>query len=111
MNHGSGELDVGHSLTTNLGTGHLNAAALADDALETYALVLAAIALPVLGRTEDFFTEEAVFLWLQRAVVNRFWLLDLAVRPHTDRICCGQTNSDLIKVVYIKHVLSLSQFS
>ncbi len=76
-----GELDVAHPLTTDLGAGHLDAAALADDALEAHALVLAAVALPVPGGTEDLLAEEAVTLGLERAVVDGLRLLDLAVAP------------------------------
>src|SRR4026207_1917704 len=64
-------------------------AAGADDALEAAALVLAAVALPVLGGTEDLLAEEAVLLRLQRAVVDRLRLLDLAVGPRADRIGRG----------------------
>src|SRR4029077_1094817 len=54
----SSEVDVTHALAANLGAGHLDAAALADDALVADPLVLAAVALPVLGRTEDALAEE-----------------------------------------------------
>ena len=74
----SGEVDVAHALTAHLGPRHLDAAALADDALVADALVLAAVALPVLGRTEDALAEEAVLLRLERAVVDRLGLGDLA---------------------------------
>ena len=57
-----GELDVAHPLAAHLGAGDLDAAALADDALEPDALVLAAVALPVLGRAEDLLAEEPVLL-------------------------------------------------
>jgi hypothetical protein len=49
-----GELDVAHALTAHLGAGDLDAAALADDALEADALVLAAVALPVAGGPKIF---------------------------------------------------------
>ncbi len=78
---GRGQLDVAHPLTTHLGAGHLDAAALADDALEADALVLAAVALPVAGRTEDLLAEEPVLLRLEGAVVDGLGLLDLAVGP------------------------------
>src|ERR1700678_4512423 len=74
-----GQLDVPHPLTTHLGASDLDAAALADDALEPDALVLAAVALPVPGRTEDLLAEEPVLLRLERAVVDGFRLLYLAV--------------------------------
>jgi hypothetical protein len=44
---GRGQLDVAHPLTTHLGASDLDAAALADDALEPDPLVLPAVALPV----------------------------------------------------------------
>src|SRR6185437_13439727 len=55
-----GQLDVAHPLAADLGPGHLDAAALTDDALEPDALVLAAVALPVAGRAEDLLAEESV---------------------------------------------------
>jgi hypothetical protein len=70
---------VAHPLTPYLGAGHLDAAALTDDALEADALVLAAVAFPVAGRTEDLLAEESVLLGLERPVVDGLWLLDLAV--------------------------------
>ena len=81
VGHRSGELDVAHPLATDLGAGDLDAAALADDALEADPLVLAAVALPVPGGTEDLLAEQAVTLGLERAVVDRLRLLDLTVRP------------------------------
>src|SRR5262249_15975761 len=54
------ELDVAHPLPAYLRAGHLDAAALADDALEPDALVLAAVALPVPGGTEDLLAEQAI---------------------------------------------------
>src|SRR5204863_390872 len=81
---GGGELDVAHPLTAHLGAGDLDAAALADDALEADALVLAAVALPVPGGAEDALAEQALLLGLERAVVDRLGLLHLAVAPLAD---------------------------
>ena len=79
VRHGSSELDVAHALTAHLGTGHLDATALTDDAAVADTLVLAAATLPVTGGAKDLLAEQAVLLWLERAVVDRFWLLHLAV--------------------------------
>ena len=84
-----GELDVAHPLTTHLGAGDLDAAALADDALEADPLVLAAVALPVPGRTEDLLAEQPVLLGLEGAVVDGLGLLDLAVGPLPDVVRGG----------------------
>ena len=93
VDDGGGQLDVAHALAPDLGAGDLHAAPLADDALEPDALVLAAVALPVLGGTEDLLAEEAVLLRLQRAVVDGLRLLDLAVGPGADRVGGGQARS------------------
>ncbi|CAB4993013.1 unannotated protein [freshwater metagenome] len=103
MHDGGRELDVAHALAPDLRARDFDAAALADDALEAHALVLAAVALPVLRRTEDLLAEQPVFLGLQRAVVDGFWLLHLTVRPHADGVRRGQTDADLVEVIYIKH--------
>ena len=103
VGHRSGELDVAHPLAADLAAGHLDAAALADDALEAHALVLAAVALPVPGGTEDLLAEEAVTLGLERAVVDRLRLLDLAVAPRADVIRGGQADPKLVEEVHIEH--------
>src|SRR5207249_9296612 len=81
---GRGEVDVAHALAAHLLPRHLDAAALADDSLVADALVLAAVALPVARRPEDALAEQAVALRLQRAVVDRLRLRDLARRPVAD---------------------------
>src|SRR5690606_23919011 len=58
--HGARELDVAHALTAHLLAGNLDTALVADDALIADALVLAAVALEVLGGAEDLLAEEAV---------------------------------------------------
>jgi len=96
---GRGQLDVAHPLTTHLGAGHLDAAALTDDALEADALVLAAVALPVASRSEDLLAEQAVLLWLERAVVDGLRLLDLAEGPIADVVRGGQADAEFIEEV------------
>src|SRR6202034_1858385 len=94
-----GQLDVAHPLAPHLGPSDLDAAALADDALEPDALVLAAVTLPVPGRTEDLLAEEPVLLRLQGAVVDGLRLLDLAMRPKPDVVGRGQANPQVVKEV------------
>ena len=105
----SGELDVAHPLAAHLGPGDLDAAALADDALEADPLVLAAVALPVPGRTEDLLAEEPVLLRLEGAVVDRLGLLDLAVRPLADVVRGRQADAQLVEEVDVEHVCSFSR--
>src|SRR4029453_11956407 len=60
VGYGRSQFDVAHALTTHLGAGDFNATTLTDDALEADALVLAAVAFPVAGRTEDLLAEKTV---------------------------------------------------
>lgn len=104
---GGGQFDVAHPLTAHLGASDLDAAALTDDALEPDTLVLAAVALPVPGRTEDLLAEESVLLGLEGAVVDGLGLLDLAVAPLTDVVSGGQTDPELIEEVDVEHYASI----
>src|SRR5215218_1562148 len=103
---GRGQVDVAHALAAHLLAGHLDAAALADDALIADALVLAAVALPVLRRTEDALAEEAVTLGLERAVVDRLGLRDLARRPVANLLRRRETDPDRVEIVDVDHALS-----
>jgi hypothetical protein len=85
------------------GAAHLDAAALADDALEADALVLAAVALPVPGGTEDLLAEETVLLRTEGAVVDGLGLLHLTVRPLADVVAAGQTDAELVEEVDVEH--------
>src|SRR5690606_8805677 len=96
-------LDVAHALTTDLGPGDLDATALADDPLEAHALVLAAVALPVPGGTEDLLAEQPILLGLERAVVDGLRLLDLAVGPHADLVRLRQGDLQSVEVVHVQH--------
>src|SRR4029453_166889 len=98
-----GPLDVSHPLAADLRAGHLDTAALTDDALEAHPLVLAAVALPVPGGTEDLLAEEAVTLGLERAVVDGLRLLDLTVAPLTDLVGGGQADLQLVEEVDVQH--------
>src|SRR5262249_2849859 len=96
---GRGQVDVAHALAPNLLARHLDAAPLADDALVADALVLAAVALPVLRRTEDALAEEPVALRLQRSVVDGLGLGDLARGPVADLLARGKSDPDRIEII------------
>src|SRR6185295_7085131 len=95
-----------HALAAHLGPGHLDAAALADDPLVADALVLAAVALPVLGRTEDALAEQPVLLRLQGAVVDRLRLGDLAPAPGADLLRGGEPDLDCVEIIDVDHAQS-----
>src|SRR5262249_54963084 len=98
------QLDMAHALAPDLGAGYLDATFVADDALIANALVLAAVAFEVLGRTEDALAEEAVLLGLQRPIVDGLRLGDFAVGPVPDLLGRGEGNSDGIEIVDVEHV-------
>ena len=99
VGNGSGQLDVAHALTAHLGLGDLYAAAITDLALVADALVLAAVAFPVLGGSKNAFAEQAVAFRLQGAVVDRFRFFDLAVAPGTDLFGRSKADLDRIEIV------------
>ena len=103
------QLDVAHALAANLGLGDLNAALVADLALEADLLVLAAVALPVLGWAKDTLAEQAVAFRLERAVVNGFGLFNFTVGPFADQVGGRQTDLDGVKRM-ISHILLRCSF-
>jgi hypothetical protein len=99
MRNRSGKLDVAHALAAHAAQRDFHAALFADDALVLHPLVLAAQAFVVLDRTEDARAEKAVTLRLERAVVDRFRLLDLAVGPRKDLLRARYRNPDGVKIL------------
>ena len=99
----AGQLDVAHPLAPDLAAGDLDATLVADDALVADALVLAAVALPVLGRTEDALVEETVLLRLERPVVDGLGLGDLALGPFPDLVRAGKRDADRAEVIDFEH--------
>ena len=89
---GRGQLNVAHALAANLCGGHFNTAAFADFTLVTNSFVFSAVALPVLLRPKDSFAEQSVAFGFQGAVVDRFGLFYLAVRPCADGIRRSQAD-------------------
>ena len=72
MGHGHNKLDVAHALTTHFLLSDFNTATVAHNAFVADALILSAMALEILYRTEDTFAEKAVALRLVGAVVDGF---------------------------------------
>ena len=94
---GRRERDVAHALAAHARQRHLDAALLADDALVLHPLIFAAQALVVLDRPEDAGAEQAVALGLERAVVDRLGLLDLAERPRQNLFRARDRDLDLVE--------------
>src|SRR5690606_41905666 len=94
-----GQLDVAHPFAAHFRPRHFHPAAVADDALVPDALVFAAMALPVLRGTEDFFAKEAFLLRFQRAVVDRLRLFHFAAGPGADFFRGRETDLHELEIV------------
>ncbi len=97
----AGKGNVAHSFTAHFGACDFYAALVADGASVAHFLVLAAFAFPVLGWSENLFTEETVGFRLQGSVVDGFRLGDFAMGPFKDLFRRGDTDFHGIKFVYI----------
>jgi hypothetical protein len=101
VSYRGGELDVAHPISPDPGARDLDAAPLADDALEADPLVLAAVAFPILRRAEDALVEEAVLLGTEGTIVDGLGLRDLAAGPLPDLVGRGEADGDLLELVYV----------
>ena len=110
----SRQFNVAHSLSADRGLGNLNAAAVADYAFIANLLVFSAFAFPILGGSENLLAEQAVFLRLQRSVVDGFGLRHFTVGPFTDSLRRRKPDPDCVKcyglitlLFCIRHLSSL----
>jgi hypothetical protein len=77
----AGQIDVAHSFPADFGLGYFNLAFITDNPFIADALVLAAGAFKVLGRTKNSLAKKAVTLRFKGSVINCFWFGYLAIRP------------------------------
>ncbi len=99
VRHGRGQLDMPHAVAADFGQRDFNSALFADDAFVLHPLVLAAKAFIILHGAKDAGAEQAVFFRLEGAVVDRFGLLDLAVRPAQDLLRACDRDADLVEAL------------
>ena len=92
------EVDMPYPFAAYFFLGYFHATTVADDAFIANALVLAAMALVVLGGTEDAFAEQAVALGLVGSVVDGFGLQHFAVGVGLNLFGRGQSDGDLREV-------------
>ena len=98
MGNGGRQFNVSHSLTAHRGLCDLYAALITDHAFIADLLILAAVTLPVLDRSENALAEKSVLLRLQGTVIDRFGLFHLAVRPLADLLRGREPDADRIKI-------------
>ena len=93
---------MAEAFTTNLARNNLDAAFLADDTTMLHALVLAAVTLVILGRSENLGAKKSVTFRFESTVVDRFRLLDFSERtfPYFIRGCDGEPDGVKIQWVF-----------
>ena len=70
---------MAHALATDLRPRNLDATPVANNPFEPDPFVLAAVALPILGGTENALTEQPILLRLESPVIDGLRLGDLAI--------------------------------
>src|SRR5215207_10070288 len=81
---GAGQVDVAQPFTAHLCLSYFYSALVADHSAVLHAFIFSAEAFPISDRTKDSRTEQPIALRLERAVVDRFWLGHLTMRPLPD---------------------------
>ena len=89
---------MAETLAANLRLRNFDTALVADDAAVLHPLVFSAQTFPVRNRAEDAGTEQPVALRLEGAVVDRFRLGNLAVRPRTDLFRRRERDADRLVI-------------
>ena len=100
MRNRNGELNVSHPFPTDLLLGNLDAASVTDNSAVLDSLVLAAVALVILGRTENLLTEKTVPLRLVGPVIDRLRLEDLSRRPFLDVFRRSKSDADSFEIAF-----------
>src|SRR5215475_15642455 len=80
--------------TSYLRLDHLHTAFFTDDPAVFHPLVFPTIALPIFDWTKDLGAKQAVTLRLKCPVINRFRLLNFAMRPGADLVRRGNRDAN-----------------
>src|SRR5579872_721548 len=86
------------SFSTHLRKCHFDTAFVADDTAVLHTFVFAAQALPVRHRAENAGAEKTVFLRFEGSVIDGLRLRHFTVRPGTNLLWGGQTDSTTVKI-------------
>jgi hypothetical protein len=100
MRDRASQFDVGHALAPYLGQGDLSTTLLTDHTTVFHALVLAAITLIILYRSENLGTEQTISFRLERPVVNGLWFFHFSVGPVPDLAWRSERNSYRIETYW-----------
>ena len=100
VGHGHGQFDVAHALAADPAERDFHAATVTDDALVLDAFVFSAGTFPVPGGTKNALAEQTTFFGLERAVVDRFRILDFAFGPRPDDLGVGDRDGDVVEALW-----------
>ncbi|MBT9165505.1 MAG: hypothetical protein DDT25_00151 [Chloroflexi bacterium] len=92
-------MDMPHAFPAYRGVSHYNAALITDDTPISDLLILATIALEVLGGTKYPLAEKPVPFWFQGAIVDRLRFSHLTVRPTLYLLWRGETKTDATEII------------
>src|SRR4051794_15971437 len=90
---------MAHAVAADLRQGHFDAALLADDTAVFHPLVLATQAFVVFYRSENAGAEQTIPFRLEGPIIDRFRLLDLAIRPGMNALRARDRDADLIEAL------------
>ena len=107
-----------HTLSADAGFGNLNATFIADNAFVTNLLIFTAVTFPVLARSENSFTEQAILFRFQSTVIDGFRFLYFTSGPFTNHFRRCKSDFDGIKInwlfcwliIHIRHRLLLPYY-
>jgi hypothetical protein len=83
-------------------------ATVADNAFVLYALVFAAVTLPITSRAKDLLAEEATLLGFECAVVKGLGVFDFAAAPGPNGLWCSDSDSHTTKCIRGIHAENFS---
>src|SRR5690606_6441534 len=95
----TGQFNMTHAVTANLGQGDFHTTFLADDTAMLQTLVFTAQTLIVLHRAKDLGTEQTVALWLESTIVDGLGLLHFAKGPRPDHLRRRQPDANRVKFI------------
>lgn len=106
VRHRRSKRNMTHALAAHGRAGYFNTALFTSDAFIAGVFVLAAVTLPVTGRSKNRFTEQTILLRAQAAIVDGFRFQHLAVRPRHDGLRGGKADTERSQSLGFHWILS-----
>src|SRR5262245_38217334 len=85
---------MSESLPAHFGLNNLHATLFTHHTAVLHTLVFTAVTFPIFDRAKDFSAKKSIPLRLERPIIDRFRLLHLPMRPRTNLLWRGNTNTN-----------------